>query len=194
MPALINGSPTHALIVHAVVVLLPMSVLAALVLVFVPSSRRAFSLVSVVIAFLACLAVPLAFQSGSELRRRILPSPLISHHVALAHQLLPVAAVFGLSLAAFVVVDVMRRAQAEELNRVESALMARFSHRRQQRNGLLVLARATAVLLVVMSLATVVEVVRVGDSGAKAVWAGRLNNASAEAVALQIQHHVVTGP
>jgi hypothetical protein len=181
VPALINGSPTHALIVHAVVVLLPMSVLAALVLVFVPSSRRAFGLVSVALAFVACLAVPLAFQSGSELRRRILPSPLINHHVALAHQLLPVAAVFGLSLAAFVVVDVMRRAQADELNRVESALMGRFSHgRREQPNGLHVLSRATAVLLVVMSLATVVAVVRVGDSGAKAVWAGRLSSTSAK--------------
>jgi hypothetical protein len=41
MPVLINGSPTHALIVHAVVVLLPLSVLAALVLVVIPASRRA---------------------------------------------------------------------------------------------------------------------------------------------------------
>jgi hypothetical protein len=177
MPTLINGSPTHALIVHAVVVLLPMSVIAALLLVFVPPSRRAFGLVSVAIALVACVAVPLAFVSGGDLRRRLLPSPLINHHVALAHQLLPVAAVFGLSLAAFVVVDLMRRARADDLNRVESAVLVRFPRLRPQQQGALkVASRATAVLLVVMAVATTVAVVRVGDSGAKAVWAGRVSS------------------
>ncbi len=177
MPALINGSPAHALIVHVVVVLLPLSVLAALLLVFMPSSRRAFGLMSVVVALVACLAVPLAFFSGSDLRRRLPPSPLISHHVALAHQLLPVAAVFGLSLAAFVLVDAARRARKDELNRVEVAVLARSLGfiERQSADALALAARITAVVLVVTAIATVVAVVRVGDSGAKAVWSGRLS-------------------
>ena len=64
MPATINGSPTHVLIVHAVAVLLPLSILAALVLVCVPATRRAFALVTVGLAFVGCVAVPLAFLSG----------------------------------------------------------------------------------------------------------------------------------
>ena len=116
MPATINGSPTHVLIVHAVAVLLPMSVLAALVLVFVPASRRAFGLVTVALGFVGCAAVPLAFVSGKALRRRLPNTALISRHVALAHQLLPVAAVFGLSLAAFVIVDLLCRNRHGDVN------------------------------------------------------------------------------
>jgi hypothetical protein len=179
MPALINGSPTHALIVHAVVVLMPLSVLASLLLVLVPATRRAFGLVTVAVAFVACLAVPLAFLSGSALRRRVPPSPLIDHHVALAHQLLPVAAVFGLSLAGFVAVDVTRRARWGQLNQVEAAVLSRRPGltRHGSRNALTGAYRVTAILLVVMSILTTVAVVRVGDSGAKAVWSHRLTRA-----------------
>ncbi len=179
MPALINGSPTHALIVHAVVVLLPLSVLAALMLVLLPATRRAFGLATVALAFVACLAVPLAFLSGSALRRRVPPSPLIDHHVAIAHQLLPVAAVFGLSLAAFVAVDVARRARWGQLNQVETAVLARRPAltRHGSSNTLTVAYRVTATLLVVMSVLTAVAVIRAGDSGAKAVWSNRLTNA-----------------
>lgn len=179
MPVLINGSPTHALIVHAVVVLLPLSVLAALGLVFVPASRRAFGLVTVGIAFVGCVGVPLSFLSGSALRHRVAPSPLIDHHVALAHQLLVIAAVFGLSLAAFVVVDVARRSRIGQLNQVEAAVVARrpVLLARPSRSRLQLLQRVTAVVLVAMSLLTAFAVIRVGDSGAKAVWHDRLSTA-----------------
>jgi hypothetical protein len=177
LPALINGSPTHALIVHAVVVLLPLSVLASLGLVFVPASRRAFALATVVIAFIGCIAIPLSFWSGSALRHRVPPSPLIDHHVALAHQLLVIAAVFGLSLAGFVVVDLVVRAGRGELNQVEAAAVARraglaerLSHRSMVRAR-----QVTAIVLVVMSLLTAIAVARVGDSGAKAVWHDRVS-------------------
>jgi hypothetical protein len=180
MPATINGSPTHVLIVHAVAVLLPLSILAALILVCVPATRRAFALVTVGLAFVGCLAVPLAFLSGKALRNRVPNSPLIDRHVQLAHQLLPVAAVFGLSLAAFVVVDMLRRFRKEELNRVELAALVRLPALRDysRRHRLLALHRATATLLVVMSVATGVAVVRAGDSGAKAAWQGRLQPVS----------------
>jgi uncharacterized membrane protein len=177
LPALINGSPTHALIVHVVVVLLPLAVLASLGLVFVPASRRAFALATLVIGFVGCLAIPLAFLSGSALRRRVPPSQLIDHHVELAHQLLVVAAVFGLSLAAFVVVDLIRRSRHGQLNQVEAAVLTRPTPLadRTSPGRLRVLHRVASVVLVVMSLLTGLAVVRVGDSGAKAVWHDRLS-------------------
>lgn len=180
MPALINGSPTHALIVHAVVVLLPLAVFGALALVFIPASRRAFGVATVLIAFVACIAVPLAFLSGSSLRRRVPPSPLISHHIALAHQLLPVAAVFGLSLAAFVLIDVLRRGARGELNQVESVLLQgrAAAMRSRPRDSLSGASRIAAAVLVVMAVLTAVAVVRVGDSGAKAVWHNRVASTS----------------
>jgi uncharacterized membrane protein len=176
MPALLNGSPTHALIVHVVVVLLPLSVLGALVLVFVPRARRPYGVFTLVVAFAACIAVPLAFASGGALRERVPSSSLIDHHVSVAHQLLPVAAVFGVVLAGFVFIDILRRERRGDLNRVESAIVSRVTNG----NGTAVrrdLSRphqVAAALLVIVSIVTAVAVVRTGDSGAKATWHDRV--------------------
>src|ERR1700678_3762122 len=102
MPVTINGSPTHVLIVHVVVVLLPAAVIASLILVAVPATRRAFSLLTLLVAFIACVAIPFAFLSGSKLEARLPPNSLIDKHVQLAHELLPLAALFGVALALFV--------------------------------------------------------------------------------------------
>ncbi len=179
MPVTINGSPTHVLIVHVVVVLLPLAVLAALVLVAVPATRRAFSLLTLLVGFIACIAIPFAFLSGSALRSRVPDSPLVARHVTLAHQLLPLAAVFGLVLAAFVAVDLLRRTRTDNLNDLERRLASRAPNlpeyaRTHRLSGL---HRSMATLLVVLAVATGVQVYRVGDAGAKASWSGRLTSA-----------------
>jgi hypothetical protein len=176
MPSFINGAPTHILIVHVVAVLLPVAVLAALVLVLVPVARRAFGLLSVAVAFVACLAVPLAFASGGDLRDRLAPTALISHHVDAAHQLLPVAAVFGVALAGFVAIDIAVRATEGQLNRFESVAVPRVSRGKglSSSRNLSGQRRGVAVLLVVASVTTAGAVVRAGDSGAKAAWDGRV--------------------
>jgi hypothetical protein len=178
MPVTIGGSPTHVLIVHVVVVLLPASVVAALILVAVPASRRAYGLLTLAVGFVACMAIPFAFLSGSGLRARLPPSPLIAAHVALAHELLPIAAAFGLALAAFVGVDLLRRVRRERLNEVESRIVAAAPglDRYAQAHTLDGAQRATAVLLVLLAVATGVQVYRVGDAGAKAAWSGRLSS------------------
>ncbi|HTC69762.1 MAG TPA: DUF2231 domain-containing protein [Acidothermaceae bacterium] len=183
MPATIHGSPTHVLIVHIVVVLLPLSVLAALLLVAVPATRRAYSIITLGVAFIACVAVPLAFRTGSELRARLPPSQLISRHVQLAHQLLPLAAAFGVALAAFVVLDVLQRARTGRLNVLERrAVDAAPTVRHYAENHRLVgPTRTAAALVVVLAILTGVQVYRVGDAGAKAAWAGRLSNSAAHA-------------
>jgi hypothetical protein len=179
MPATIGGAPTHVLIVHIVVVMLPLAVLASLVLVAVPTTRRAFGLLTLGIGFLGCIAVPLAFLSGKALRARVAPSALIDRHVSRAHQLLPVAIVFGLSLALFVAVDLMRRLRHDRLNQVEAAVVRRLPAVRDyaRRHRLYALHRTAAGLLVVMALITMVAVIRVGESGADAAWHGRLHQA-----------------
>jgi hypothetical protein len=88
--------------------------------------------------------------------------------------------VFGLALAAFVFVDVVRRHRTQELNRVEATVLARTPGLggNWSTGALTMAGRATAVVLVVMAVVTAIAVVRVGDSGAKAVWAGRLNTSA----------------
>lgn len=184
MPVTINGSPTHALIVHLVVVLLPLAVIGAVLLVVVPSLRRGYSLLTLLVGFIACAAIPFAFLTGSQLRGRVPASALIATHVSLAHQLLPLAALFGLALAAFVVVDLLRRARSEQLNDLERRLVrARpgITHyaRSHRMNGL---HRVTATLLLLLSVATGIQVYRVGDAGAKATWSGRLSSTKSPGV------------
>jgi hypothetical protein len=180
MPVTIHGSPTHLLIVHVVVVLLPLSVLAALVLVAVPATRRAYSLLTLIVAFIACVAVPFAFRSGSELRARLPRTPLISRHVQLAHQLLPLVAAFGVVLAVFVVLDALRRARNGRLNQLESRVVDAVPSLRgyAETHRLTGAHRTAAALVVVLAVATGVQVYRVGDAGAKAAWAGRLSNSA----------------
>jgi hypothetical protein len=181
MPVTIGGSPTHVLIVHVVVVLLPASVLGALVLVAVPATRRAYSLLTLIIAFIACIAVPFAFLSGSALRQRLPGTPLIARHVQLAHQLLPLAAAFGVVLAAFVILDGLQRARDGRLNVFERRIVdAAPTFRQYAENHRLTGAhRTAAALVVVLAIATGFQVYRVGDAGAKAAWAGRISNSAA---------------
>ena len=178
MPVTINGSPTHVLIVHVVVVLLPAAVVGALLLVAVPATRRAFSLLTLLVAFIACAAIPFAFVSGSALERRLPWNPLISRHVHLAHELLPLAAVFGEALAAFEIEDLLARCRDGRLNDLElktvgaSPGVRRFAQTRR----LTAVHRAVAAVLVVLAVGTGIQVYRVGDAGAHAAWSGRLSS------------------
>jgi amino acid transporter len=178
MPVTIDGSPTHVLVVHIVVVLLPLAVLGSLLLVAVPATRRPFSLLTLVVGFIACIAIPFAFLSGSALRDRVPDSPLVRRHVSLAHQLLPIAAVFGLALAAFVVVDLLRRTRGSSLNALEQKIVAATPRlRRYSRSTkLTTIHRVAATALVLLAVVTGVQVYRVGAAGAKASWSGRLSS------------------
>jgi hypothetical protein len=180
VPVTINGSPTHVLIVHVVVVLLPLSVLAALLMVAVPAARRAYSLITLVVTFIACIAVPFAFLSGSALRSRLPPTPLIARHVQLAHQLLPIAAAFGVVLAAFVAIDVLQRAGEGQLNALErravdaTPTLRRYAETRRLGG----VGRGGAGGGVFLGNAPRGKVYRVGDAGAKAAWSGRLSSSA----------------
>ena len=177
MPVTINGSPTHVLIVHLVVVLLPAAVLGSILLVAVPATRRAFSLFTLIVAFIACVAIPFSFLSGSKLEARLPSSSLIHKHVQLAHQLLPLAALFGVALAVFVVSDLFLRSRSGRLNEVERRLVAsRLSASPSARSRRLTTTqRVSAVLVVVLAVLTGIQTYRVGDAGAKAAWANRIS-------------------
>jgi hypothetical protein len=180
VPVTINGSPTHVLIVHVVVVLLPAAVLGSVILVAVPATRRPFSLLTLLVAFIACLAIPLAFLSGSRLEGRVPPNPLIHKHVQLAHELLPLAALFGLALALFVAIDLIRRRGSGRLNDFERRFIPSRPGRgasmgdRRLTTGL----RLSATAVVALAVLTGIQVYRVGDAGAKAAWSGRLSPAT----------------
>lgn len=70
MPVTISGSPTHVLIVlimRVMVVLLPVAVVASLIVVAVPATRRPFSVLTLLVAFISCAAIPFAFSADRTL-------------------------------------------------------------------------------------------------------------------------------
>lgn len=68
---LINGLPMHPLVVHAAVVLLPVTALLAIVVALVPRWSRSWGLLVPILAFVSTGAAFLAKESGEALARRV---------------------------------------------------------------------------------------------------------------------------
>jgi len=142
---LIGGLPVHALVVHAAVVLLPLSAIALVVAIVVPRTRRILGPTAVVGLGISTLAAFVARQSGEDLAARI-GEP--ADHARLGGILPFVALVaFGLGLAWL------------------------LSQRRPGSRGLGGVLAGTAALV---SVAALVLTVVVGHTGATAVWADAL--------------------
>ncbi len=65
------GLPTHALVVHAVVVLVPVAAIGGVLVALLPRLRQRFGPLVAVLAVAAIPAVFVATQSGERLERRL---------------------------------------------------------------------------------------------------------------------------
>ncbi|MDQ0575966.1 DUF2231 domain-containing protein [Agromyces albus] len=154
----VAGLPLHPLIVHAVVVLTPLTVLALLLGTFWPAARRRLGIVTPLGALVVLVLVPITVLAGQTLAEVIGPIPAVERHQELGEMLLPWA------IALFV---------------VAAAQWAwfRFGDARM-REGSPTAARAVVIGLaaasVVVGVGTVVLLVLIGDSGSRAVWGGTL--------------------
>lgn len=165
MPENVFGVPVHPLIVHAAVFLLPTAALGTVLSAVWPAVRRQFGLLALATAAAALVVVPLATQSGESLQRRLPEQPLIERHQHLADQMLPWAV--ALFLAALAVMIVERRATraAAAAGTTDGDRTSRPVHGGR-------VAVVVAVFAIVAAAGTTQQVVRVGHSGAKAVWSG----------------------
>jgi hypothetical protein len=159
MPATVFGLPTHAIVVHATVVLLPLASLAVLLHAFWPEARRRLGVVTPVLAGIALVLVPLSTQSGEGLERAMRGNALIERHAELADGMLPWA------IALFVVA-------------VGLWLVDRRRARPSAGAGPRWLPVVVSVLAVVAVVGTVQQIVRVGHAGAQATWNGVVTSAS----------------
>lgn len=143
---LIDGLPIHPLVVHAVVVLLPLAVLGTVVVALVPRWRRPYGPLVLAVAVVATALVPVATSSGEALEKRV-GDP--GEHAELGEQLIWFGIALLVVLVALLVLD-----------------------RRATRRALVT---GVAVVAVLVALAAAVQVYRVGDSGARAVWADQVS-------------------
>ena len=149
IPETVGGVPLHPLIVHAVVVLVPLTALGVLAIAVVPRWRSRYgSLVAIVAVFAAAL-VPFATRTGLMLQELIGESDAIDRHRRLGQTLLYTA--IPLALIAVVLWWIGRR---EERGPTTS-------------RGLV---RVVGILGVVLALGVGVQVVLIGHSGANAAW------------------------
>ncbi|SEO28936.1 DUF2231 domain-containing protein [Actinacidiphila rubida] len=165
---MINGIPAHPLWVHAVVVLVPLSALVLLLCAAWPAVMRRAGVALPLLALAALVSVPLATQAGEWLQEQVPETAAVERHTEMGDGLLP------WSIGIFVVSMVLWVAHR--------GLFRRLVPNHADRAGTWmdhVASKATAlravsvVLALVVGAGAVVQVYRIGDSGAKAVWQGR---------------------
>jgi hypothetical protein len=170
----INGLPAHVLLVHAVVVLIPLSAVLVVVVAVSRRARQRFDVLAAVLAVLALVSVPLTTDAGEWLEHRIPRTPLVRAHTELGDYMLP----WAIALAVVSVLVVVhqrwwsRRAASAEPANVE--IRGAGGHRptsRGERTAGIVLALVAAVVAV----GSVTTVYRIGDSGARAAWTGQFS-------------------
>jgi hypothetical protein len=174
MPENLFGLPTHVLLQHVVVVLLPLAAVAATLVAVWAWYRHHLGIATVVATFLVTLAVPLTTQSGESLAERLPENQTIADHIAAGDRVLWVAAIFGLCLFVVVALDLWRRATdaGATLAPAEAWLLERIpAARRDAAPGwtspALVLTRT---LLVLTAVGVLFVVIQAGHTGAHAVW------------------------
>ncbi|MEU5599672.1 DUF2231 domain-containing protein [Streptomyces sp. NPDC020298] len=156
--SLVNGLPAHVLLVHVVVVLVPLTALALVACAVWPRAARRLGPLLPLLALVSLVSVPLTTQAGEWLERHVDSDALVRRHAELGDGLLPW--VLGLFVLATVVWWAARRpAPTTDTTPTDtgrwSALPVRI---------------AVTVLSLAVAAGAVIDVYRIGDSGAKAAW------------------------
>lgn len=168
------GLPTHILLLHVVVVLLPIVAIATILVTLSARFRHRWGIATVGATFLVTLFVPLTAQSGENLVSRLPYSAAIARHASIGHQVVIWAAMFGLCLFAVVAIDLIRRAAAptQALTASERWVTTRLPA--AWRDGSPAWAGSAFRLAQALALASAVGVtiviVLAGHTGAQAVW------------------------
>jgi len=155
----IDGLPVHVLLVHFVVVLAPLEAVLAVGASIWPAMRRRLVWLIAVLALVTLVLTPLTTDAGEWLEKRVPESTVVETHAELGDTMLYFA------LAAVVV----------------AALLV-VRHRRDLRGIRPVKWQSIAVVLiaVVVGAATIVQVYRIGESGARAAWEDAFTSAPAQ--------------
>lgn len=149
----ILGLPLHVLVVHAVVVLVPLTAIGGVAIAALRWARVRYASLVLVGAFVAAISTFVAQQAGEDFQRSFpQPTPAMAKHFAIGGQLL----VWVILLFVGIVVLVFAQRLLE----------------RDNPRGRLMLLVGMAVT-VVCAVASVVQTVRIGHTGATAVWGTR---------------------
>jgi hypothetical protein len=147
------GLPAHPLIVHATVVIVPTAAVAVALAAVWPRFRRWAGWGPLALAVVAVVLTPISTSSGETFERKLGGSPLIDEHSHRADLLIWWVIPLALLAAAVYWLFSFRGGQTTH-------------HSNKVLTGVLL------VLPVIVALGTLVQVVLIGHSGAKAVYGG----------------------
>ena len=108
MPKDIGGVPTHPLIVHIPVVMVPLALVAVIAYFFAPPWRRPLAWVAGVLAAGGAFGAVLAASSGEDLRARVQESRALADHAEMGDTARLLAFIFFVFVAALVVYQEVR--------------------------------------------------------------------------------------
>jgi hypothetical protein len=157
----IFGLPAHPLLVHAPVMLIPLSAIGAIWIAVSPTWRHRIGWIVVVLSGAAVGASQLAAGSGEALQDALdKDTALVQQHADLGETFVWFAFVFFLAVLGLMVWDTMQRRKA-------AAAGEEPDLRLLGRSGT---AIVLGVIVVVTAVGATYRVYQVGHSGAKSVW------------------------
>lgn len=149
----INGMPAHALLLHFVLVLVPLTALLEIVCGLWPAARRGQLMWLTLILAAATMALtPITIDAGAWLYdRQADPSPILREHAARGGLMTYFSAALLVVAVVLIALRVIERRSGE------------------RRVALRVLV---AIVVLAAAISSTLQIYRVGDAGAHAVWSG----------------------
>ena len=144
------GLPAHALLVHAIVVLAPLTALLAMLCAFWPAARRRFVWLVVALAAVTLVLTPLTTSAGEWLYdRESAHSPILELHEERGETMI----YFSVALLVVAIAIAVLHVLSTRSDKSRTALTV-----------------IVAVVTVVVGVSSIVGVVRIGHTGPEAKW------------------------
>ena len=164
-----SGLPAHPLFVHVPVVLIPTTVVAAVVFMIKPAWLTRYGIALALVSIVAMSSIFLTMQAGAALRAALhlqgQAANLISQHAHAAHILAYIYVVFTATLIVTFAARRISSGMPTGLGIVDRLLTPKSTF------------AALRVVLVLLAIGAGFMVYRTGTLGAQAVWQGRVQAA-----------------
>ncbi|MCT7367060.1 hypothetical protein A7G45_29785 [Mycolicibacterium llatzerense] len=148
---MIGDLPAHPLLVHAIVVLAPLTAVLTILCGVWTAARERLVWLTLALSVVTVVLTPFAIEAGEALIHQLPKSPVLREHAELGDT--AIFFVIGLLVVSLALTSLhrwgTRLGDKEKLARV-----------------------VVAVLAVVVGVATIYQIVRIGHTGARAVWGG----------------------
>jgi len=144
----LNGLPAHPLLIHFIVVLAPLTAILAILCALWPAARQRLVWLVLALAAVNLVVTPIAAEAGEWLENKVGDSEILEKHAHLGETMIYVSV--ALLVSAILLAVVHFRARGGKPSTVLSAIVA--------------------VLVVGVGVGSMIQVYRIGHSGAESVW------------------------